>query len=209
MVAEASPGLAAAVVVGGASRRMGQPKAFIELAGKPLIERVLAALRPLTREIILIGNDPAPYESFSLPHFGDLLPGGALAGIHSAIVHSPQPFTLVVACDMPHLNVALLGAMAGATRTGPYDVIVPTVAGYPQGLHAIYHQNCREPIERRLRADRRKVIGFYPEVAVDTWDEARWQTYDPTGSSFVNLNTPEELAAAKQAALRRNPPMME
>lgn len=204
MVAEASPGLAAAIVVGGASRRMGQPKAFIELAGIPLIERVLAALRQLTPEIILIGDDQAPYEAFGLPHYGDLHPGGALAGIHSAIYHSPQPLTLVVACDMPFLNVALLGAMACKAKKGQYDVIVPTVKDYPQGLHAIYHKNCLEPIERRLRANQRKVIGFYPDVAVDHWAETRWQRYDPAGRSFVNLNTPEELAAANQAAQGRN-----
>ena len=192
MVAEAS--LAAAVVVGGASRRMGQPKAFLELAGISLVNRVLAVLRQLTPEIILIGNDKAPYESLGLPHYGDVHPGGALAGIHSAISHSAQPFTLVVACDMPYLNVALLQAMACKAKKGQYDVIVPTVEDYPQGLHAIYHENCLKPIERRLRADQRKVIGFYPDVAVDYWDETRWQTYDPTGRSFVNLNTPEELA---------------
>lgn len=192
MVAEAS--LAAAVVVGGASRRMGQPKAFLELAGISLVNRVLAVLRQLTPEIILIGNDKAPYVSLGLPHYGDVHPGGALAGIHSAIFHSAQPFTLVVACDMPYLNVALLQAMAYKAKKGQYDVIVPTVKEYPQGLHAIYHEDCLEPIERRLRADQRKVIGFYPDVAVDYWDETRWQTYDPTGRSFVNLNTPEELA---------------
>lgn len=200
MVGTAFPGLAAAVVVGGKSRRMGQPKAFLELAGIPMIERVLAALRQLTAEIHLIGDERAPYAAYGLPHHGDLLPGGALAGIHSAIFHSEQPYTLVVACDMPYLNVDLLRAMAKQTEAGQRDVIVPTVAGYPQGLHAIYHQRCLAPIERRLRADLRRVIGFYPKVAVDYWDETRWQEHDPAGRSFINLNTPEDLAAASQAA---------
>ncbi len=197
MLGAACPGLAAAVVVGGESRRMGQAKAFLELAGTPLIEWVLAALRPLTAAIQLIGDDRAPYAPYGLPHHGDLLPGGALAGIHSAIHHSGQPYTLVVACDMPYLNVDLLRAMAEQTKRGQLDVIVPTVAGYPQGLHAIYHRRCLAAIERRLRADRRRVIGFYPEVAVDYWDESRWQEYDPAGRSFINLNTPEELDAAR------------
>lgn len=209
MVGEARPGLAAAVVVGGASRRMGQPKAFLELAGVSLIERALAVLRQLTTEIFLVGNDATPYAPFSLPHHSDVLPGGALAGIHSAVYHSEQAYTLVVACDMPYLNTSLLQAMAASSRSGRYDVVVPTVAGYPQGLHAIYGKRCLEAIERRLRADQRKVISFYPDVRVDYWDEERWQEHDPAGRSFVNLNTPEELAAANQAAAGRTQPSVE
>ena len=200
MVGEATPGLAAAVVVGGASRRMGQPKAFLELAGNTLIERVLAALRHLTGEIFLVGGDAAPYARFGLPHHGDVLPGGALAGIHSAVYHSGRPFTLVVACDMPFLNVPLLQAMAASALGERYDIVVPTVAGYPQGLHAIYGTKCLAPIERRLRADQRKVISFYPDVRVDYWDEGRWGKHDAEGRTFANVNTPEELAAARADA---------
>ncbi len=189
--------LAAAILVGGASRRMGAPKAFIALAGEPLINRVLATLRQVAREIFLVGGEPTPYASLRLPHFMDRLPGGALAGIHSAILNSPYPYTLVVACDMPFLNAPLLRAMAASTAGDLFDVIVPTVADYPQGLHAIYGKSCLAPIERRLRAKQRKVIGFHPEVRVDTWDERRWREYDPQGRSFANLNTPAELAAAQ------------
>ena len=197
MAGAGASGLAAAIVVGGASRRMGEPKAFLALAGVPLIERALATLRQLSDEILLVGGDAAPYAHLGLPHHGDRLPGGALAGIHSAIHHSPCRHTLVVACDMPFLSASLLRAMAECARRDDFDVVAPTVAGYPQGLHAIYSRACLAPIAERLRANRRKVIGFYPAVRVDYWDEARWQKYDAAGRSFANLNTPAELAAAR------------
>ena len=121
-------------------------------AGATLIERALATLRQLTDEILLVGGDGRPFARLGLPHYGDLLPGGALAGIHSAIRHSPRRHTLVVACDMPTLSAPLLRAMADSALRGNFDVVVPTVAGYPQGLHAIYGRACLAPHRRAAAA---------------------------------------------------------
>ena len=49
------------------------------------------------------------------------------------------------------------------------------------------------------------MIGFYPAVRVDYWDEERWQKYDAAGQSFANLNTPAELAAARASFAAARP----
>ncbi|MFQ3567776.1 MAG: molybdenum cofactor guanylyltransferase, partial [Aggregatilineales bacterium] len=77
-----------------------------------------------------------------------------------------------------------------------YDVVVPRVEQYPEGLHAVYSQSCLPAIRSRLAADRLKVIGFYQEVRVRYLDEQEWQRFDPEGLSFRNINTPGELDAA-------------
>lgn len=199
--------LTAAILAGGKSSRMGTDKAFVELAGRTLIEHMLAQIPQVSavRETIVITNDPEPYEVLELPLFPDRIPGkGALGGIYTAIHASQHAHTLVLACDMPLINPALLRYMTAlcAATDPPPDVIVPRVEGYPQGLHAIYSKTCLAPIQKDLEADRLKVIGFYPAVRVRYLDEAEYRPYDPQQRAFFNVNTPEDLTTARELLAR-------
>jgi molybdopterin-guanine dinucleotide biosynthesis protein A len=81
-----------------------------------------------------------------------------------------------------------------------YDVIVPRVKDYPQGLHAIYNKNCLEPIRKLLEKDKLKVIGFYSDMRVRYLDIAEYGKFDPKKLAFMNVNTPEDLQAARKLA---------
>src|SRR5215210_1385229 len=131
--------LSAAVLVGGASRRMGTDKALLPLreGDPPLAQLVTERLRQVADEILLVGVDRSGYDQFGLPivldRFAD---GGALAGIATAVDAAQYDFCLVVACDMPFLNVDLLRWMASLPRE--YDVLVPELPGQSrQGAGAI------------------------------------------------------------------------
>jgi molybdopterin-guanine dinucleotide biosynthesis protein A len=189
-------GFTVAVIAGGKSSRMGTDKSFVELMGKPIIEHLLGRVADLGQsETILITNRPAEYAHLNLPMYGDVLPEkGSLGGIYTAIYHSQTPHTLVIACDMPFVNPALLKHMLGL-REG-FDVVVPRVDGYPEGLHAVYSRACLDPIRHKLDADKLKVIGFYEEVSVHYLDD--YQVFDPQGLSFFNVNTPQELEEARR-----------
>lgn len=198
--------LTVAINAGGQSARMGTDKAFVEILGQPLIEHVIERVSGLGQaETILVSNRPDDYAHLGLPMVGDVLPDkGSLGGIYTALYHSQTPYTLVVACDMPFLNPALLRTMIDLCAGDQYDIIVPRVEGYPQGLHAVYSQRCMEPIRARLDADRLKVIGFYDQVRVRYIDEAEYAPLDPDGLAFRNINTPEELAEARRLAREKN-----
>ena len=193
--------LTLALMAGGKSSRMGTDKSFVLLDGKPLIEHLMRRTASLGQnETILIANRPDDYAHFGLPMFSDVLPEkGSLGGIYSAVYHSQSEYTLVLACDMPFANPALLRHMIGLLDS-PYDVVVPRVAGYPEGLHAIYGKTCLPAIRARLDADHLKVIGFYEDVRVRYLDEAEYQRFDAQGLSFFNVNTPEELERAQALA---------
>ncbi|MBI5927811.1 MAG: molybdenum cofactor guanylyltransferase [Chloroflexi bacterium] len=193
--------LTLAIMAGGKSSRMGTDKSFVTLLGKPLIEHLLDRLADLGEdERILITNRPDDYVALGLPMFPDVLPEkGSLGGIYTAITHSQSDYTLVIACDMPFANPALLKYMIGLCD-GSYDVIVPRVDNYPEGLHAIYKQTCLAPIRKLLDADQLKVMGFYGDVRVRYLDEAEYQPFDAKGLSFFNVNTPHELEEARRLA---------
>lgn len=187
-----------AINAGGQSRRMGRDKALVELAGRPMLQHVIERVSGLGQaQTLLVSNDHAAHTRFGLPMVPDSLPdGGSLGGIYTALMHSQCDHTLVVACDMPFLSPTLLRYML-TLREGGHDVIAPRVAGYPQGLHAVYSQACVAPIRARIEAGRLKVIGFYDQVRVRYLDEDEWRPLDPTGRALDNINTPEELAAAE------------
>jgi len=183
-----------AIMAGGKSSRMGTDKAFVRLNDKPLIEHVIGQVAGLGQhETILITNRPDAYAHLGLPMFGDLVQDkGALGGIHAALTHSAQPYVLVVACDTPFVKPELFRYMLTLLE-GPFDVVVPRVKDYPQGLHAIYGKGCLSAIEERIAGDRLHVIGFYPKVRTRYLDETEYAPYDPTGVSFFNINTPQDL----------------
>ena len=193
--------LTVAIMAGGKSSRMGADKAFVPLLGRPMIEHVIQHVSDLGQnETILITNRPADYAHLKLPMYGDVLPEkGSLGGIYTAVHYSTSPYTLVVACDMPFVNSELLRYMIGLIdeTNDRYDVIVPRVDGYPEGLHAIYGKGCLTPIREQLDRQELKVIGFYPQVRVRYLDEPEYVSIDPKKRSFQNINTPEEIQDAE------------
>ena len=188
-----------AIIAGGQSRRMGRDKAFVELGGKALIERVIASSADLGQaETILITNRPAAYQHLGLKMYTDALPDkGALGGIYTALLRAANASVMALACDMPFINPDLLRFMI-AQLDDDTDIVAPRVDGYPQGLHAIYRKTCIKPIREQLEADRLKIIGFYDRMSVRYLDEADYAPFDAQCRSFTNLNTPAELAEAER-----------
>lgn len=194
-----------AIMAGGKSSRMGTDKSFVALHGKPMIEHLIEQVTNLGQnETLLITNRPDDYAHLGLPMVGDVFPdAGSLGGIYTAIYNSKNSHILVLACDMPFVKPKLLNYMLSVynEENPPYDVIVPRVKEYPQGLHAIYSKQCLAPIKKCIAMNQLKVIGFYKDVNVRYIDEPEHQPFDRKGLSFFNVNTPEQLAEAEQLAL--------
>lgn len=199
--------LSAAILAGGQSKRMGTDKARLRLTldGPMLIELVLAAVRAVADDIILVANDDR-LASLGLRTVPDLYPdAGALGGIYSAVANARHEHCLVVACDMPFLSVELLRAMAAVPRD--YDLLAPhlivgenrqgSTTGVYETLHAIYGRATLPAIQEQLEDQRYRVISFFPQVRVRDFPEAAVRRIDPALRSFFNANTPERFAEAQ------------
>ncbi len=187
------------ILAGGQSRRMGRPKAFLTLRpdGPTLIELVLRSVRAVAADLILVTNAPDQYAHLGLRMEPDRFPGqGSLAGIHAGLAASRHEHNLVVACDMPFLNPALLTYLAEQPRT--YDVLIPRLAdGTLETMHAVYSRTCLAPITAQLTAGDAKITRFFDQVRVEYVDEPVLRRFDPDLRSVQNLNTPAEFAAAR------------
>jgi len=176
---------------------MGADKSFILLDGKPIFEHVLSSVRALDLPTLLVTNAPANYAAYHLPTYTDILPDqGSLGGLYTAISSSETEFTLCVACDMPFLNRPLLRHLLDLC-SAEWDVIVPRVQGYSEAMHAIYGKACLEPIRKNILQGKLKVCGFFEQVNVHYVEEDAIRQFDPALRSFVNVNTPADLAAAR------------
>ncbi len=185
--------LSIAVLAGGQSTRMGQDKAFLEIGGQLVIERVLDQVKSLSDDLFISTNSPEKYSKFGLRMVGDVYPGKAtLGGIYSAIHAARHKHVLVVACDMPFLNVELLRHLISLAPTA--DVIAPLIEPPhpPETTHTVYSKNCLPAIESRLRLNKLRVTGFFDDVSVRYLDRDEVSKYDPDFYSFVNVNTPQD-----------------
>lgn len=116
-----------AVLCGGASRRMGEPKALVELGGRPLASRAAASLAAAGAErVVLVGGDPAWAEALDLPLVADRWPGeGPLGGLATAVLDGAGPtaqrddIVVVAGCDQPWLEPAGLAELVSALIERP------------------------------------------------------------------------------------------
>lgn len=191
-----------AVLAGGQSKRMGQDKAFLEVGGRRVVERVLATVSPLTDDLFISTNSAEQYAEFGLRLVADIYPDkAALGGIYSVIHAARYDSVLVVACDMPFLNADLLKYLIELAPLA--DVIAPIIEPpQPETLHAVYSKRCLPAIESRLLANKLRVIGFFDDVSVRYVDRAEIARFDPYFYSFVNMNTPSEWQTVRELAAR-------
>jgi molybdopterin-guanine dinucleotide biosynthesis protein A len=171
---------------------MGQDKAFLEIGGRPVIERVLLQVEMLTDDLFIGTNSPEKYKRFGLRMVSDIYPDkAALGGIYSAIRAARYDHVLILACDMPLLNNGLLRYLIDLA--GSADVVAPLIdPQQPETLHAVYSKSCLPAIEARLKANKLRIIGFFDEVSVRYVGRAEIAKFDPNFYAFVNMNTPEE-----------------
>jgi molybdopterin-guanine dinucleotide biosynthesis protein A len=183
------------VLSGGENRRMGTDKAFLKVAGIPMIEHVLRSLKSVFHDIIIVTNAPERYAAFQAKVVTDAFDKrGPLSGIYSGLLRSADEYNFVVACDMPFLNPDLIAYLAGLADG--HDIVVPSVDGLLEPLHAVYRRNLIPLMHEQLRQDRRRIRELFGKVHMRYVTEQEIDRFDPARKSFKNLNTPQEYEEA-------------
>ncbi len=187
------------ILAGGRSRRMGTNKALLKLEanGPTIIEKVVAALGAVATDILLVTNEPTQYEGLGLPMVGDNYKVGAsLAGLEAGLSAAKQAYNIVVACDMPYIEIGVLRWLAERQRD--YAALVPvSPEGQLETLGAVYSRECLGAIRQKLAQGEYKMAGWLSEVKTVWVNADELAAYDPEWRSFINLNTPEEFERFK------------
>jgi molybdopterin-guanine dinucleotide biosynthesis protein A len=188
------------VLAGGGGLRLGREKALENLGERSLLEWVLLQLDFLDSDILLITARELSYPWFEgyprLKVVSDIYPGkGPLGGIYTGLELSDSFYNVVVACDMPFLNRALLGYMASVSAGS--DLVVPRFKGLVEPLHAVYSKACLAPIERLLEQGILGVRELFRLVRVRYVEAEEIDRFDSEHLSFFNINTRSDLARAR------------
>jgi molybdopterin-guanine dinucleotide biosynthesis protein A len=189
----------AIVLAGGKGKRLGQAKATLKLGERTIIEEVVEQMVGLASEVIVVTS---PVQN-NLPHnlnaqvYTDIQPGrSALGGVYTGLVKSINQYNLVVACDMPFLNLGLLEHMI--SLSAGVDIVTIKVGPNVEPLHAVYSKGCIEHIESMFAKDDLQVSHLLDAVVVRYIDENELDIYDPHHLSFFNINNKTDLARAKK-----------
>jgi molybdopterin-guanine dinucleotide biosynthesis protein A len=180
------------ILIGGKSRRMGKDKAFLEFSGKPLFERVLEIYRGSFHRILLAGDRRERFAGYGLPVLEDIFPGSALGGLYTGLYHARTEYVFISPCDLPFPNKGVLDHIC-SLRHG-FDAVVPLTRRGFEPLFALYAKKCLEPARSLLETGNYRVYDFYPQVRIRYIPDEELARVDREGTSFMNINTPEEFA---------------
>ena len=186
--------IAAFILAGGASSRMGTDKAQLRIEQQTFTERIAETLLKITDSVSIVGRDS---DESSLPSVADVYPKwGALGGIHAALTACEREWAIIVACDLPFVTAELFSYLAAQRMD--HDAVVPIQEdGRPQPLAALYRvASCLPHATRLIEAGRRRPLDLLESVKTRrvVFDELR--NFARAQSFFVNINTPEDYYAA-------------
>ena len=189
------PVVCAAIIAGGASRRMGTSKALLEFEGQPLVARVAGVLRPLFPELVVVTANEAIATAAGLLAIPDIISGkGPLGGVHAALEYFDIP-TFCVGCDYPFLQPEIIRFLC--TSFENCDVLAPRVDSRMEPLHAIYSPACLGILNEELQKPRvSSVERVLSPLKLRFIEEDKLREYDPELKFLTNLNTPGEARAA-------------
>ena len=183
------------LLAGGASRRMGRPKALLPYGEVTLAEHAVDTLSSAFAEVLISANDAAALPvalSAGYRLVADLhRDAGPLAGIEAGLAAAEHDTLFAIACDMPLVTAALATAIVEAAQS--HDAAVPRIEGRPEPACAAYRRQAAGPIAAALREGRRKAADVLEELDVAWLDDL-----DPR--LFANANDPAAYRALFDAA---------
>jgi molybdopterin-guanine dinucleotide biosynthesis protein A len=188
------------ILAGGKAKRLSHTdKALLEFRGQTLLERRVALLKPLCREIIVVSNSTNTYRAEGFRVVKDVEEGiGPLMGLYSGLASSKTQRCFVTACDMPFLKRELFDCLKSYSKT--WDSVIPRIGEYVEPLFSFYSVRCLAAIEKALSQKLRRIVSFFDSVKIRYVEEAEIRKHDRELLSFRNINTIQDLRNAERLA---------
>ena len=205
------------VLGGGQSRRMGMRqgvaihKTDVQLAGQPLLQRVIQRLDPQVDQVLLNLNRPTAMDVSGFVQIADMVAGypGPLTGLVSAFEYlehmGHRDYTLLlVPCDGPFLPRNLASRLAEARQAADADAVCAAWQGEWQPTFSLWHSRTAGRAKTMLLDEQRGGFkGLLRELHTEVvdWPAASEEHAPP----FFNINTPDDLARAEHMLLSAQP----
>ena len=185
----------AIVLAGGRSSRMGSPKALLRFDDEPAIVHIVAALRRWFPEVVVVAAPGQELPTMPVTVVRDEVAyQGPVGGISYGLAAASGEVCFVTSCDSVFLSASLISHLV--SRISEHDVVIPHWEGRLQPLHAVYRRSVLPLLEAQLARNELRPVYLFDKVRTLRIDDDEIRRFDPEGSSFFNMNTPEEYAEA-------------
>jgi molybdenum cofactor guanylyltransferase len=192
------------ILAGGRAQRMGGiDKGLIPLNGKPMVEHILAAVRPQVGALLINANrNLEEYGRYGLPVIPDRMGDyfGPLVGMASALEVSTTAYLLTVPCDSPLIPADLAARLYQKLQEADAEISVVHDGERMQPVFALLRRELLPSLLAYLDAGGRKIDTWYAQHRLALAD------FSDRQELCCNVNTPDEQARLEQQLkLMENP----
>ncbi len=190
------------ILAGGRATRLGGgDKGLLALVeGRSILDQVIARLAPQVAAMALNANgDPNRFAPLGLPVLADSVGGfvGPLAGVLAGLDWAAQSGAdriVTVAADTPFFPRDLVARLERAAEGMPHPLVLAATPDGRQPTFGLWPVALRDDLRDALRGGLRKVVMWTDRHG------GREALFDAAGDPFFNVNTPEDLARAREMA---------
>jgi molybdopterin-guanine dinucleotide biosynthesis protein A len=190
----------AAVLAGGASRRMGVPKAALPYGRTTLLAHQAERLSEIFEDVLVVAKEAAAFDAAPARLILDR--SSVHAPIHGLVraLEEVSDRVFILAVDLPVVTAEVLRAIAERSLASAATAVLPWADGRLQPLAAVWRSSVLPAARGRIARGDLSLHGLAEEVGAEIFPEDIWRAIDPSGNSFANVNTIEEYAAIRERA---------
>ena len=187
--------MAAIILAGGMSSRMGTDKALLEMGSVGLLQSLVTRFAERMGRVIVVLRAGQEVELHQTKTVRDVYQGiGPLGGLHAGLTASSDDENFVLACDMPLADPEL--ALWILSELSDHDAAVPMLSRGPEPLHAAYRKSCLPTVGSSIADGGLRMRDVLTRLDVLYIPEDEIRERDPDLRSFLNINTPEDYREA-------------
>jgi molybdenum cofactor guanylyltransferase len=181
----------------------GGDKSLLDLAGEPMLARIIHTLAPQVDALAINANgDPDRFRRFGLPFLADTVPGlpGPLAGILAGLIWAQDKharWLVTTAGDTPFLPGDLIARLSGDVDSR--TVAVAACEGRTHPVCALWPVSLMNDLDGYLRSGgSRRVVDYIARHSSSAIDFPPQRLPGGNVDPFFNVNTPDDLAEARR-----------
>ncbi len=201
--------LNAIILAGGQGLRFGSDKAEMVIKGKGVLEALIDNFSEVCQKTIVVSNTQRTISDHpDVRVVEDVIRNiGPLGGIHAGLLASDTQYNLVLACDMPFINIGFVKYMISLVE--PEDMaIIPMINNWVEPLCGIYAKGCSNEIEELIstsmvesqgkKAREFCILRLLDRVRARYIEEEAIRRFDPQLHMFFNINTLQDKKEAEK-----------
>ncbi|MGB3656040.1 MAG: molybdenum cofactor guanylyltransferase, partial [Rivularia sp. (in: cyanobacteria)] len=188
------PSIAALILAGGKSSRMGSDKALVDYQGKPMLLSVYQVAAACTEQVYILTPWSDRYQSILPPDCQYLVesqPGkGPVNGLYQGLEQISADWILLLACDLPLLDVEILQSWINKLPQIPASTLalVPQRSQIWEPMCGFYRKEVKTELDTFLKMGKRSFQDLLSGINVEALN-----VDEKTGLMLFNCNSPGDL----------------